>query len=1018
MAYNPQKFSGTATRDTDDAARSAALQQAQDAAYTTLGGNISFGFTEYVVRIIGDVAPYQYQATATVSASVNETTSTPVTAEEQNNIATANAPTDAATSTNSTTPVLASGTTAPTSTPVTGADATYSATPIRDEGTIVVTASPDQMQQPIGNPLHEYDSYTYGLSLHLLNIGDFNNLVDNPSQQYTPVTGTPYGPVGTVLVASAGRYQNFGRNPAFVEDFYFDNFKMSSYINTTSRNKNSNLIECSFTLIEPSGFTFINRLISAADMINGTVGNYIKMPYLLQVDFFGHKDGIISPAPIPGMSKMIPISLIEMKSKVTSRGTEYAIRAVPFNHQAFNQTNAVSPADFLINAKTVSDVFGSGTTDIAIANKIKEQQDQQRQESDLSKRLAEATSDNVRENLTAQLNSLRSAVQSSGTIQVTGYTDGVNSWWEDLRKSGKVVSVNRVNVVFDPIIGSSPLFPANGPITVQQVASDSGQTNQKTTVQAQSGIAKGSIDFRAGVMAVPAGTSVETLIDWAVRNSDYITSQVDNKKEGQPLNWYRIIPKIKITNYEPSTNLYTIDITYYVKTWKTNSKNPAGPLGRVPGWVKEYQYLYTGQNKDILDLQIDFNMMYYVQATANGNKNKYSQTAKAVGDPNLARANDGNPNSVPEAQAAPVVTQYGKLQQVPLVYVSNNVKSQGRAGARQDLAAAAGDVKESLQNDARGDMINIKMRIIGDPHFIKQDDIFYNQNALTTVGQLTPNGSLYTDSGELYVYLLFRFPVDYNEETGLAIPANSQFNRSEYSGVYKIIKVDSEFSKGKFEQVLELVRLPIPDELLGQNNNAQQRLDSLNLLALGQANPFQAVRFAGPNILKAALNQVDVANSAAAAMQSGSNQLQTILAQAGKQIVNSAVKAVTQKVEAEVKTALKPAETAVKKYADDVGTSLKNWWNGTTPEANAKFEEDWSAATRGFENADAAFESDWANATKGLTSAEDDWNSLITDMETVPYDTEINFGGFDDIPDLGITVDPVAYADSLGDFAG
>lgn len=966
-----------------------------------------------------------------------------VTAAEQNNIATANAPTTDTANSGSATPIVVntnapsgsveslrqpngtyaleisgtggSGTGGGSANP----DSVYTASPIADTRT--TTASPDIQQQPVDNPLHDYESYTYGLSLHLLNIGDFNNLVDNPEQQYVPVTKTPYGSVGTVLVASAGRYQNFGRNPAFIEDFYFDNFKMSSYINTTSRNKNSNLIECSFTLIEPAGFTFINRLISAADMVNGTVGNYIKMPYLLQIDFFGHKDGNVSPAPIPGMTKMIPISLLEMKSKVTSKGTEYAIRAVPFNHQAFNQTNAVSPADFLINAEKVSDVFGSGTTDIAIASKIKEQQDRQRQESDLLKQLQNAEIDNVQV-IQDQLNSLRSVAQTSGTIQVTGYTDGVNSWWEDLRKSGKVVSVNRVNVVFDPAIGSAPLFPADGPVTVQQVASDSGQTNQKTTVQAQSGLAKGTINFKAGVMAVPAGTSVETLIDWAVRNSSYITSQVDRKKEGQPLNWYRIVPKIKITNYEPSTNLYTIDITYYVKTWKTNSKNPAGPLGRVPGWVKEYQYLYTGKNKDILDLQIDFNMMYYVQTTANGNKNKYDQTAKAVGDNDLARANDGNPNSVPEAQAAPVVVQYGKLQPVPQVYVSNNVKSLGRAGARQDLAAAAGDIKESLQNDARGDMFNVKMRIIGDPHFIKQDDIFYNQNALTTVGQLTPNGSLYTDGGELYVYLLFRFPVDYNEETGLAIPANSQFNRSEFSGVYKIIKVDTEFSRGKFEQVLELARLPIPDELLGQNNNAQQRLDSLNLLALGQANPFQAVRFAGPNILKAALNQVSAANSATAALQSGSSQLQTILAQAGKQLVNSVVSSVTKRVESEVKTALKPVETSIKNYANDVGTSIKNWWNGTDPKQFTEGSDSFVGPVRGngvdTGSVNAVNGSDLASDQSYFQSAQEDFDSLITDMQNQPYDTEINMSGFEDIPDLGITVDPAAYSESLGDFAG
>ncbi len=970
-----------------------------------------------------------------ISGAYNpETTVTPsaipagqLTPAEQNNIASDKAPVYTAASVNSTNPVLA-GSAPVTEKAVTGADATYSATPISDMGTITVTASSvgTQRQEPISNPLHEYDSYTYGLSLHLLNINDFNTLVDNPNQQYNPVTFTPTGAVGTVLVASAGRYQNYGRNPAFVEDFYFDNFKMSSYINTTSRNKNSNLIECSFTLIEPSGFTFINRLLSAAEMVNGSVGNYIKMPYLLQLDFFGHQNGNIAPAPIPGLSKMIPISLVEMKSRVTSKGTEYNIRAVPFNHQAFNQTNAVSPADFLINAKTVSDVFGSGTTSTAIANRIKEQQDQQRQESELNKRLAEATSDNVRENLLAQLNSLRSVAQVGSGIEVTGYTDGVNSWWEDLRKANKVVSVNRVNVVFDPVIGSAPLFPDGpGPVTVQQVAGDSGQTNQKTNLQAQAGAAKGKIDFKAGVMAVPAGTSVETLIDWAVRNSSYITSQIDQKNPGQPLNWYRIVPKIKITSYEPATNLYTIDITYYVRTWKTNSKNPNGPLGRVPGWVKEYQYLYTGQNKDVLDMQIDFNMMYYVQATANGNKNLYNDTAKAVADPNLARANDGNPNSIPESQAAPVVVQYGKLQPVPTVYASNNVKSLGRAGAKQNLAVAAGDVKESLQNDARGDMITVKLRILGDPHFIKQDDIFYNQGIGASIGQLTPNGSLYTDNGELYVYLLFRFPVDYNESTGLAIPANSQYNRSEWSGVYKIIKVDSEFTKGKFEQVLELVRLPIPDELMNQDNNIQQRLDTLNLLALGQANPFQSVRFVGPNVLKAGLQQVSAANSATAALQAGSNQLQSILAQASKQLVNSVVSSVSKKVEAEVKTALKPLETSVKKYADDVGTSIKNWWNGTDPKTFVEGSDAFVGPVRGngvdTSSVNAVNGSDLASDQSYYQQAQEEFDSLITDMQAeaeLNFTNDVNLSGFEDIPDLGITVDPADYAASLGDFAG
>lgn len=998
MAYNPQKFSGTATRDDSDAAQAAALQQAQDAAFTTLGGNITFGFTEYRVVIVGDKAPYQYQATATVSASVveSEPPPNPVTPTEQTNISDAEKP-----------PAVVPPDAVSVKPTVNREDAApvVAANVTADYGNIEVTAA--RPQKTVSNPLHDYDSYTYGLSLHLLNINDFNALVENPQSTYSPVTYNPNGAVGTVLVASAGRYQNYGRNPAFTEDFYFDNFKMSSYINTTARNKNSNLIECSFTLIEPLGFTFINRLIQAAQLVNGPQGNYIKMPYLLQIDFFGHKDGNISTAPIPGLTKMIPITLVEMKSRVTSKGAEYAIRAVPFNHQAFNQANAVSPCDFLINAKKVSDVFGSGTTSIAIAERIKAQQDYQRQESDLLKQARETTDDDVSQRILNQLNSLRAVSTASTAIQVTGYTDGVNSWWEDLQKSNKVVSINRVNVVFDPLIGDSPLFPDAGPVTVQQVAGDSGQTNQKTVIQAQGGAAKGKIDFHASVMSVPAGTSVETLIDWAVRNSEYVTSQVKTKTPGLPLNWYRIVPKIKITNFDPSTNLYTLDITYYVRTWKTNSKNPAGPLGRVPGWVKEYQYLYTGQNKDVLDVQIDFNMMYYVQATANGNKNKYSQTAKAVGDPNLANADDGNPNSVPEAQRTPTVVQYGPLQPVSTVYTSNNVKSQIRAGANQNLAAAAGDVKESLQNDARGDMINVKLRIIGDPHFIKQDDIFYNQNATSTVGQLTPNGSLYTDSGELYVYLLFRFPVDYNESTGLAIPANSAVSRSEYSGVYKIIKVDSEFNKGKFEQVLDLVRLPIPDELLGQNNNVQERLDTLNIIALGQTNPFQAVRFAGPNILKAALNQVSASNSAQAALQSGSNQFKAILAQAGQSLVSEATKA-----------ASKAASDFTKPYLDEAKRQVDSVLGKTDPKfvegtdkfvgpmqgngggidyANTPDESAAETARLGQQNANAGFESLQTDTLPPGTGEDPgiDWGVDYATTETLPEAP--SFGGYEDL---------------------
>ena len=54
-------------------------------------------------------------------------------------------------------------------------------------------------QTPLPNPLSDYESYTYGLSLHLLSQTQYNNLIQNPETSYIPQN---------VLVASAGKNSN------------------------------------------------------------------------------------------------------------------------------------------------------------------------------------------------------------------------------------------------------------------------------------------------------------------------------------------------------------------------------------------------------------------------------------------------------------------------------------------------------------------------------------------------------------------------------------------------------------------------------------------------------------------------------------------------------------------------------------------------------------------------------------------------------------------------------------------
>ena len=703
--------------------------------------------------------------------------------------------------------------------------------------------SPPQVSQlSLPNPLSEYESYTYGLSLHLLSQTQYNNLVENPETSYIP---------NNVLVASAGKYStNFKRNDNFREDFYFEDLSMKSVVNITTRNRNSNLIECSFTIIEPVGFTFINRLVTANQSIGSR--NYLRQPYLLQIDFYAYKDGVISGSPIPNLSKYIPIGLVSMKTKVSTKGTEYRIDAAPYNHQAFNQMHVVSPANFKIKAITVADMFGSGqvtsTITEAFAASQREQESINQANAVLRAGGALAPED------AAELRQL-AAAKPTGTFQVSGFCDALNSWFVSLRDFNKKITVtNEYKVEFYQPIGNSKIFTAGTSLPNDVSAAAAGGSTSatvaaKTAARASGGLDVGKVSWNSGTFNIPMGMQIDKLIDYTVRNSEYIRSQLLDPdsiktsaepitlktKTGGPLQWYKIVPKIKIKQYDQFREQYAYQITFCVKPWTVNSKYPYVSQGRASGYVKEYNWMYTGRNTEVIDLQLDFDMLYYQQLSGYTKEKAIGATAEQTINPSI---------SPPVPPLIPDV-----LQPVAKNYVSFDYRTQITPGANPAASLAAGDIQRDLTSSSRGDMINIQLKIIGDPHLIKQDDLFYAQNISPPTSQLTPNNSLYYDGGELYVNIVFQSPVDYDESTGLAIPNLGNYTYNLFNGIYKIITVDNSFRQGKFEQTLDLVRLPVTTQDLNQIISARNRIETYTNYGLGQLAGLPYSRFTGPRIL-------------------------------------------------------------------------------------------------------------------------------------------------------------------------
>ena len=211
--------------------------------------------------------------------------------------------------------------------------------------------------QPTANPLAAYASYTYGLALHLLPPEQYRQLINNPGVAFKPTV---------TLVASAGRYNSTPpRDASFTDDFYFDNFKLSSVIGLNAVNRGSNAVNLQFSLIEPYGLSFLNRLLDTATRLN--IPNYLDVPYLLEISFYGADDDGMY-AKLSGQTKLIPIRILGIKIRAGSKGSEYQITAVPYGSLAHMQSLAATKANFSITSRTVGEFFKNMADDYGSVN--------------------------------------------------------------------------------------------------------------------------------------------------------------------------------------------------------------------------------------------------------------------------------------------------------------------------------------------------------------------------------------------------------------------------------------------------------------------------------------------------------------------------------------------------------------------------------------------------------------------------------------------------------------------------
>ena len=654
--------------------------------------------------------------------------------------------------------------------------------------------------EPKPNELNVFSSYTYNVALYMLNSKSYVNLLTKPNSPREVLDDS------LLLMRDGGtgtQPENaLERELGFFNDFYIDNLELINVaVGPSKRKQNTNVTDVSFTITEPRGVTLIEKLRNAAkSTLVSTKEKYIHAPYLLEIKFKGY-DALGQPMLAPSKPKYIPIKITDIRFEVTSMGTEYKVKAIPYAHSLFGQINSTIPMNMELSANTIGDIFNSGGNEIIkTTEEIRVQEYEggdvvgesvekvtKEKYGDSFKTLAEVLTENQKKRTQPTFKKSKKLTGPPGPsggyeqIEVPPAAEGYDTYSFKIASEIANAKLN-VEAIFDALDTPAP--------TGQK--KDDGKAN-KSQFQAYAASFGGgiSLDKDKKTFKINAGTDVTKLLNLVIMHSDYMDKNIDEVtskgiSEGKGIKWFKIKPVILSAEgdgkgFDGKDGRYKYHVEYVVEPsviyyhdfpWAPKSK----PKGL--GYHKVYDYIFSGKNTEVLDFKLDFKTAFMQVMTA-GTGSKFADKSAD---------NDFSP----------------LVKEQPLSAEGNSTN-----GKDSLTRARAKDLFSSVMSDGV-DMVALDMRIIGDPAYLPTSDAYW-QDKIRKGQQYTsaymPDGTINYELSMPFCQVNLRTPVDYDDLTGLAnVTATTN---STFSGIYKITQISSTFAGGIFQQKLTGIRAPL-----------------------------------------------------------------------------------------------------------------------------------------------------------------------------------------------------------------
>jgi len=311
------------------------------------------------------------------------------------------------------------------------------------------------------------------------------------------------------------------------------------------------------------------------------------------------------------------------------------------------------------------------------------------------------------------------------------------------------------------------------------------------------------------------GASLFGVIDTMIINSQVMDQfqnegQLNAMANSEYIPWYKteIVPNI--IGFDVATMNFVYEFHYIISPYSVHySKMPGVNIifstDRLRELaVREYNYIYTGKNIDVLKFDIKYNNLFQTplllsppsESSLQGQRGREQVVNSNIPENSYEEAIDNLQNKISNHLGTTGFTPAQAVEKMN--YRDLEITNRSHIG----LA-----LKEFLENPpAELALIRADVEIIGDPVYIVGSGIA-ERPVLSNTDILTPDGEVNGFTREPDVIFKFRFPDDLPSNDQLKKGVSQQkIKEGAYNGLYQVIGVENRFSEGAFTQRLQLLR--------------------------------------------------------------------------------------------------------------------------------------------------------------------------------------------------------------------